>query len=236
MSNQYFQFKQFRVEQGDCAMKVSTDACIQGAWTPIHGNVKRVLDAGTGTGLLSLMLAQRAEDVIIDAIELDENAARQAKDNVKKSPWPERINIVQGDIRTYTFHEKYDLVICNPPFFRNSLLGDDEERNNARHTLTLTYEDLFALFEKVLIEDGYASVLLPTSEHEIWAALLKNKGWFINNLLFVQPRTDLQINRVLSLCSRRANSMVENKLVIYEEANKYTAAAAELLSPFYLNL
>src|SRR5205085_2984467 len=123
-SNSYFQFKQFRVQQEATAMKVSTDACIQGAWTPIEPFVKNVLDIGTGTGLLSLMVAQRNNHILIDAIELDENAAQQATENIHASPWGDRINIVNGDIRNYTFNRQYDLIICNPPFFQNSLLGD----------------------------------------------------------------------------------------------------------------
>lgn len=217
-------------------MKVSTDACIQGAWTPIEGYVKRVLDVGAGTGLLSLMLAQRNEGIMINGIELDENAARQAMDNVVASGWAGRINIVQGDIRDYVFHEKYDLIICNPPFFINSLLGDTEERNNARHTLNLNYEDILALFEKAMSEEGYASVLLPVQEYEVWKALLGKNAWFVNRTLFVKPRENRKANRVVSLCSRKAGNILKDELIIYEEANKYTTIAKQLLSPFYLNL
>ncbi len=217
-------------------MKVSTDACILGAWTPIEAHVNRVLDAGAGTGLLSLMLAQRSEGIMIDGIELDENAAMQAKGNVAASAWAERINIVQADIRNYVFHEKYDLIICNPPFFINSLLGDREERNNARHTLTLSYEDILALFEKALSEDGYASVLLPSPEYEVWKTLLSRNGWFINRVLLIKPRENMKANRVVSLCSRKASNVLEEELIIYKETNRYTKAATQLLSPFYLNL
>jgi tRNA1Val (adenine37-N6)-methyltransferase len=217
-------------------MKVSTDACIQGGWTPIEEHVKRVLDIGTGTGLLSLMLAQRNKDIIIDAIELDEHASRQAEENIANSLWAERINVVQADVRDYVFSEKYDLIICNPPFFRNSLLGDSEERNNARHALTLSYEDILRVFENVLSKTGYASVLLPIAEYEIWKVLLRKRGWFIAEELFVQPRENMNVNRVVGLCSRGAKDVVQEKLVIYEEGNKYTVAAARLLSPFYLNL
>ncbi|MGN6568280.1 MAG: tRNA1(Val) (adenine(37)-N6)-methyltransferase, partial [Flavipsychrobacter sp.] len=142
MSNQYFQFKQFRIEQDKCAMKVSTDACIQGAWTPIHDHVRHVLDIGTGTGLLSLMLAQRDPRMHIDAVELDEQAATQAKENIVSSPFSERIDIIHGDAKEYQANQQYDLIICNPPFFQNSLLGDNSKRNTARHTLSFSYEDL----------------------------------------------------------------------------------------------
>lgn len=133
MSNSYFQFKQFRVEQDRCAMKVTTDACIQGAWTPVLPSVKNVLDVGTGTGILALMLAQKNSEITVDAIEVDKDAAGQARANVAGSPWRERINILEGDVRNYPFDKRYDLIITNPPFFSNSLLGDDVNKNLARH-------------------------------------------------------------------------------------------------------
>src|SRR5688500_11779251 len=129
MANQYFQFKQFSIQQDRCAMKVSTDACIQGAWTPIADNVKDVLDIGAGTGLLSLMLAQRNYDIRIDAVELDVEAAQQAKENVASSPWKDRVEVIQADVTQHSFTKLYDMVICNPPFFNNSLLGDTDTRN-----------------------------------------------------------------------------------------------------------
>src|SRR4051812_43889814 len=111
MSNSWFRFKQFTIEQGNCAMKVTTDACIQGAWTAVLPQVKRVLDIGAGTGLLSLMLAQRVPGIIIDAIEYDAAAAAQARDNAIASPWKESINIIEADVCSYGFTHKYDLII-----------------------------------------------------------------------------------------------------------------------------
>src|SRR4051812_8170670 len=117
MSNSYFQFKRFRIDQGSCAMKVTTDACIQGAWCPISPDVKAVLDIGAGTGLLSLMLAQRNDDICIDAIEYDKDAAIQAAGNVLASGWRDRISILYADVRDHRFARRYDLIISNPPFF-----------------------------------------------------------------------------------------------------------------------
>jgi len=217
-------------------MKVSTDACLQGAWTPIGANVKQVLDAGAGTGLLSLMLAQRNHDIEIDAIELDDNAANQAKENILNSPWAERINVINADIRNYNFKRKYDFILCNPPFFQNSLLGDNVERNNARHTLTLNYTDIIMLMENVLADDGYASVLLPYTELERWQDLLNDKGWPITKQLIVQPRAELKANRVVTICSRKQEGFIDERLTIYTQENKYSGDAVKLLAPFYLNL
>ena len=236
MGNSYFQFKQFKIEQDQCAMKVSTDACIQGAWMPIGPEVKRVLDAGAGTGLLSLMLAQRNKDIQIDAIELDEKASVQAKENVSSSPWSERINVINGDAREYPFEKKYDLLVCNPPFFQNSLLGENPERNNARHTLTFEYGDLVKLMGGTVNEEGYASVLLPYSEMEQWLELLKNNKWNVVKALLIRPRVELKVNRVICICSRTAEALDEEMLIIYSEQNKYSEDTVALLSPFYLNL
>jgi tRNA1Val (adenine37-N6)-methyltransferase len=138
LGNSYFQFKQFTVHQGDCAMKVTTDACIQGAWTPVQKDEVRILDIGAGTGLLSLMLAQKAPNAIVDAVELNEQAATQAGQNFAGSPWADRLNVICSDIQGYRATHKYDLIISNPPFFNNSLKGPEASRNNARHTTALT--------------------------------------------------------------------------------------------------
>ena len=236
MSNSWFQFKQFRVQQDRCAMKVSTDACIQGAWTPVAKGVRNVLDIGTGTGLLSLMLAQRNNDIYIDAIELDETAAMQARENMEASPWRGRIKVFQGDVRIFPFDKQYDMVICNPPFFNNSLLGDSEERNNARHTLSLAYEDLLDVLSKVLMPEGYASILLPYAEHQQWEMLLEKNGWGINRKLLVQPRSGSLPNRVVSICTKDSQQAVTEGLIIYEGQHEYTAEAKELLKAFYLRL
>jgi tRNA1Val (adenine37-N6)-methyltransferase len=237
MSNQYFQFKQFKVAQDRCAMKVSTDACIQGAWTPIDNEAKSALDIGTGTGLLSLMLAQRNGNLIIDAVELDKAAAEQAKENAAVSPWAERINILQGDVKEYSFAQRYDMVICNPPFFYNSLLSENILRNTARHTVTLSYNDLFISLDRVVSANGYASIMLPVTEHEAWGYILKQNRWHIHRRLFVQPKETALPNRVISVCGRTLpEEVIDEKLVIYKEQNEYTPEATELLSPFYLKL
>jgi len=237
MSNQYFQFKQFKIEQDKCAMKVSTDACIQGAWTPIYESVKRVLDMGAGTGLLSLMLAQRAPQIYIDAVELDEHAAIQATENIAASPWTERINLAQADIKVYVAEEKYDLIICNPPFFKNSLLGDDSKRNVARHTIALSYEDLLNSCKARLATGGSASVLLPYSEYQYWQTLIAQHGWQETAQLMIRPRRDLAVNRVVSVIQQNGNSAIKTQeLTIYEQAGVYTEAFKQLLAPFYLHL
>lgn len=237
MSNSYFRFKQFTVQQDRSAMKVSTDACIQGAWTPCFENVKKVLDVGAGTGLLSLMLAQRFDKVSIDAVELDENAASQAAENVTASPWGGRINIIHGDATQFEFQGLYDMVICNPPFFRNSLKGTGNERNMARHDMTLGYEDLLGVLNTTLDANGYACVLLPYTEHLFWEQLLAGNGWHVFHKLVVSPRATLQPNRVVSLCRRGRHIKTQHEhLCIYNIGQSYTGEFRQLMAPFYLQL
>lgn len=229
--------KQMRIEQADCAMKVSTDACILGAWTPILPNIKTVLDIGTGTGLLSLMLAQRADSVEIDALEIDSQAAAQARQNVSDSPFSKQINIVHTDAKKWEASKKYDLIISNPPFFTKSLKGDNEQRNAARHNDDFTQDDLCKMIFENLSDTGYASVLLPVSEKEKWLKVAAQNGLFQIACLSLQPYETSKANRNIWICSKLSSEKLsENKLIIYRSPGVYTVEFTELLRPFYLNL
>ncbi len=234
--NSFFQFKQFKIEQNKCAMKVSTDACIQGAWSDVPLTAKRVLDIGTGTGLLSLMLAQKNCDIIIDAVEINSDAAYQAKENFIASPWAKRLRVIEVDIKSFEQGGQYDYIICNPPFFNNSLQSLVAARNVARHTSELSYIQLLDTISSLLSAKGSASILLPIAEHDIWEDLLRQYGWCINKQLDIQPLPYKPKNRVVSICSRKFSVKQQETLCIYEEPGKYTEAFAKLLSPYYLNL
>ena len=236
MSNNYFQFKQFRVEQEFCAMKVTTDACIQGAWTPILPDVKHVLDVGAGTGLLSLMMAQRSKDVIIDGIEFDKSAAGQAIENANTSFWKDRIKILEGDVRNFNVQNKYDLIISNPPFFNNSLLSDKDSKNMARHTLSLSYSDLLKVLDTHLKEDGYTSIMLPYTEYQEWEKLLAENEWFEFGRLRVRHGITAPVKRVVGLFGRKKIAVIDEQELVIRDDDNYTPAFIELLSPFYLNL
>jgi tRNA1Val (adenine37-N6)-methyltransferase len=218
-------------------MKVSTDACIQGAWVPVADNVQYILDIGAGTGLLSLMLAQRtAAHVQIDALELDADAAMQAGENIAHSPWKDRVHVIAADARTYVFDKKYQLIVCNPPFFNNSLLGPDDNRNSVRHTLSLSYHDLFNIINNVLDVNGTAAVLLPAAEHATWEGIVKAHGWSFSRILQVYPKSGGAYNRVISICCREAADTTTEILQIYADRGTYTPAFTALLEPYYLKL
>lgn len=237
MSNNWFQFKEFRIDQGQCAMKVTTDACIQGAWTLLPTQTKRILDIGTGTGLLALMLAQRSENTMIDAVEYDTTAAEQAKENVSHSPWRKRISVRCNDIRDYDSPEKYDLIICNPPFFDNALLGPQHEKNRARHTIALSKEELAAAIVKHLAPEGHVSILLPVPEYRYWQSVAEAYGLYPQELLLIRHRPASEPKRIVAIMSRKqAGKSSEHQLTIMQENSTYTDQFNELLRPFYLNI
>lgn len=238
MSNTWFQFRQFRIAQEHCAMKVSTDACILGAWTPVLPPVRYILDIGTGTGLLALMLAQQtAETVWIDAVEIDPAAARQAAENIAASPWKHRMAVREDDAITWLPPHRYDLIITNPPFFSNSLPAKDVRRHMARHDDTLSQEKLFAFLRNHLHEDGYAAVLLPVPASQMLEAVILQYGWYIRHRLCIHPAEHIPPNRVVLLFGAKQNGEKtgESTMPIRTVTGSYTAAFRALMQPFYLD-
>lgn len=161
MSNPYFQFKQFTVRHDKCAMKVGTDGVLLGAWVPVQ-NTKRILDVGTGSGLISLQLAQRNPKALITSIEIDPAAAAQAQENIQSSPWNDRMEIICCDFRNYNPEHKFDLIVSNPPYFVDALKCPDNQRCTARHTSDLNYELLFGHSTHILSEQGIIGIIIPS--------------------------------------------------------------------------
>jgi tRNA1Val (adenine37-N6)-methyltransferase len=236
MSNAYFAFKQFIVHQDRCAMKVSTDACIQGAWTPVPQGAKRVLDIGAGTGLLSLMIAQRAPGVHIDAIELDAAAAEQAAENVAGSPFSAQIDVRQGDATALQPSKPYDLIICNPPFFRNSLQGPDAARRAARHGRSLNAGSIVTLILAHLAPGGAACLMWPQSEQEAFRLQARSQGLYLRSRLLVRDRAGSRINRAIGMYGLQAAEPEDHELVIKQADGSYTSDFTRMLAPFYLHL
>jgi len=236
MSNSWFQFKQFTVHQERSAMKVSTDACIQGAWTPLAPEVKTVLDIGTGTGLLALMLSQRQNRLVIDAAEIEPAAYQQAKQNMDNSPFSEGIHVHHTDIRYWDKPSKYDLLICNPPFFSNSLRSTDTQRRLARHDDSFSREDMALAIKRLMNPEGSASILLPATEQQDWETLLHLHQLQLQQRLLIRPYAHSKVNRVVSICNSSGRTAPDEELVIYRQPGQYTASFAALMQPFYLGL
>ncbi len=237
MSNTWFQFRQFRIEQDKCAMKITTDACIQGAWTPIIEQAAKVLDIGTGTGLLSLMLAQRSTSISIDAVEYDEAAAKQATDNVSSSGWSDRIKVLHQDIREYKSDAPYDLIICNPPFYTDSLLSESDAYNLARHSVSLNRHELATAITANLANDGQLSILLPIAEYKVWKELAAGYGLYELKCLHILHRPGATAKRVVSIMGRKTDVVPGiSTLTIKGDTDQYTPQFAALLCAFYLQL
>ena len=230
MSNDFFQFKQFIVRQDLCAMKVGTDGTLLGAWA--RGG-ERILDIGTGTGLIALMMAQRFDKAIVDAIDIDEGACAQARRNAAESPFGDRINVCNKSLQEFAEQEtdkRYDSIVSNPPYFVHSLKAPDERRSMARHAETLSYYDLMKCSANMLSENGEISVVIPFDcrKHLEEAAILS--GLFSSRICAVKTKPEKAPKRYLLAFTKRPTTVVQEELVI--GSDEYV----EMMKDFYLKL
>ncbi|CAA9274787.1 MAG: tRNA(1)(Val) (adenine(37)-N(6))-methyltransferase [uncultured Cytophagales bacterium] len=236
MPNSYFQFKQFRVEQGRAAMKVCTDACVLGAYAGVDG-AARILDVGTGTGLLALMVAQRNAEARIDAVEVDEGACAQATDNANASPWAGRIRVIRGRIQDYDPGIRYDLILSNPPFYENHLKRPAAAQNVALHGEALSLPELAAAVHRLLGPAGRFVVLLPPYQAGRLEALLFAFHLFPADHLHLHDRPGAPpIRRITTYTSTSPDPCRETELFIRDATGAYTDDFVRLLKPYYLYL
>jgi tRNA1Val (adenine37-N6)-methyltransferase len=236
MPNSYFKFKQFTIWQEHCAMKVGTDGVLLGAWTDTKG-AGRILDIGTGSGLIALMLAQRS-DGIIDAIEIDESAVRQANDNFNASPWKSRINGIHCSFQNFDkMSVKYNIIVSNPPYFSDCLPAPDLKRTIARHNAQLSTIDLIDGVVKLLHAEGRFSIILPVNEFEIFKTLAEKGNLFENRRTLILPSPDKPVKRILSEWSFQNKSKLINSLVIEQYGrHRYSEEFIALTREYYLKL
>lgn len=215
-------------------MKVCTDACVLGAYADV-GMVGRLLDIGTGTGLLALMAAQRNPTAIIDAVEIDDQAVDQARENVSASPFAERIRVVQGRIQDFSAVKIYDRILTNPPFYTNHLRSPDAAVNRALHTDELPFPELIAAVVRLLKTDGQWWVLLPPYETEQLTKLAGEVGLVPIKRLSLQHHAQKPVFRVVTGFSFATKQRIDEELNIYEsDGRTYTADFRALLRDFYL--
>ncbi len=231
-----FRFKQFVVRQQQCAMKVGTDGVLLGSWcrVPVEG---RVLDVGTGTGLLALMVAQRSLKVDITALEIDREASLQAMENCQKSPWRERIKVLHTSLQEFgeMSADRFDMVVCNPPYFDRSLRCPDKKRTTARHSETLSFDDLLHFSVVLLKKEGSLSVVLPEKESEVFKDKAVEKGLFLCRQMNVLPTPKKDVKRRLMEFSFEKKELEARNLVIETERHIYTEEYKNLTQDFYLN-
>ncbi len=242
-SIQMFTFKQFIIQQDRTAMKVCTDACVLGAYADVAGT--RILDIGTGTGLLALMSAQRNQKAIVDAVEIDDAAFGQATENVAASPFANRIQVVHKRIQDFQSESGYDRILTNPPFFTNHLRSPDAALNRALHTDEMPFSELIEAVVRLMKPDGQWWVLLPPYEAEKLADLAKKTGLRSFKRLLIRHHAQKVPFRVITGFSFENPLMPDETLTIHELSGRpepsvagpketYTAEFRSLLRDFYL--
>ena len=231
MSTPNFRFKQFTIWHDKCAMKVGTDGVLLGAWTPlpntVHPTPYTILDVGTGSGLIARMLMQRCPEAEVEGIDIDEAAVEQARENGVKASCA-RLQEWQGGT--------YNLIVSNPPYFQNSLKNPDKGRELARHTDSLSYEELIAHSVRQLAEDGQLALILPAEAETAIREIATQHGLFLTHITRVFSKENKPVRRVLMSFQLSAISIqpIEDTLVLEDEKGGRSAAYSELCKEFYL--
>ena len=234
MPNPHFQFKQFTVRQDRSALKVGTDGLLLGAWTDYSG-AKRILDIGTGTGLLALIAAQRNPEAMIDAVEIDDASAEQAAENAAASPWAERIRVHRMDARRMKASEPYDIIICNPPFYPGEMSSADERVGVAKHSAGLAFDELTGLVDRLLAQRGRWNVILPKNRVLDFDGQAEQAGLKASRQCDVRYLASKPPKRVLFEL-RRGEQATTNEEITVEESGPldYSGKYRELLSDLML--
>lgn len=253
MPNNYFQFKQFTVQQEKAALKVSTDSCLFGAWVAeevrsmkyevrsadkslaTHHSPLTILDIGAGTGLLMLMLAQKC-NALIDGVEIDTPSYEQANENIVASPWKDRLKLFHADVKQFIFSKKYDLIISNPPFYEGDLKSGVAHRNVAMHDEGLKLDELITVVDANLNEDGNFAVLLPFQRAAYMIALAEPLHLYLQKHVEVRQSVKHGFFRSMLLFSRKKAEPVIEELAIKDASNQYTNEFICVLKDYYLHL
>jgi len=232
-----FTFQQFKVCQENAAMKVGTDGVLLGAWTPVDHQPLRILDVGTGTGLVALMLAQRIGAGMIDALEIDEPGCVDARQNFEMSPWSDRLNLHHISFQDFSekVAVKYDLIVSNPPFFNSGLKNPCHRKATARHSEALNQEDLLNGVLCNLADDGRFSLILPVADYEAFRGKASRAGLYESRRLLVKPTPDKPVKRVVSLWSKSfSTELVSEEMVLELSRHYYSEYYKSLTDDFYL--
>lgn len=231
-----FRFKQFAIQQQHSAAKVGTDGVLLGAWAPLDHHPKTVLDIGAGTGLISLMIAQRAEKSEITALEIDEKAYQECGSNFKTSPWAERLHIEHSSLQDFKTSKKFDLIISNPPFYTETYFAKDIIRNRARNAQHLPFETLMHSTSGLLSKTGVFSVIIPFKEEKNLIQLAEKHELFPFRVLHVKGNLNSPFKRSLLAFSKWSQNMDIQTLIIEKERHHYTKEYIELTKDFYLKM
>lgn len=238
MANPYFRFKQFTVYHDKCAMKVGTDGVLLGAWAGTE-NRMTILDVGTGTGLIALMMAQRSPAASLWAVDNEASALAQAKQNIDNSPFSDRITLVDSSFQLFARQTaiRFDLIVSNPPYFADSLLPPEEQRAQARHSVTLSLDELLFSSRSCLAESGILSLILPYSRSDELEMLCEKHAFHLKRKIIVLPLPNALPKRILvDLTMQQTCQSVTRSLTIEESRHHYSRAFTDLVRDFYLYL
>jgi tRNA1Val (adenine37-N6)-methyltransferase len=235
MSNKYFEFKKFTIHQDRCAMKVGTDGTLLGAWASAPAQSRYILDIGTGTGLIALMMAQRYPEAQIVGIDIDDAAVAQATENVAASPFAERISILKQDVTSYNPEMQFDAIVSNPPYFVDSLTCPDEQRSIARHAVTLTFEALIKSAYRLLKTEGTFSVVIPTEMRSKLEASARLEGFFISKVCCIKTTPKKPSKRqLIEFTKAPVKELVISEGILETSPNTRSDWYQKLTNDFYI--
>lgn len=236
--NKPFQFKEFSVNQDQCAMKIGTDSVLLGAWTTLKNNPFSVLDIGAGTGVLSLMVAQRSRAQNIEAIEIDADAYEQCSENFENSSWSDRLFCYHASLLEFVeeVEDEFDLIVCNPPFYSEDYKTNNKARDLARFSDAMPFEHLIYAVANLLSVNGIFSVIIPFKEAENIVDLSSKIGLFLNRSLHIKGNPESDIKRSLLEFSFKENETETSELIIENSRHQYTEDYINLTKDFYLKM
>ena len=222
-------------------MKVGTDGVLLGAWCSLENNPKAILDIGTGTGIISLMLAQRSSATSIDGVEIDKSAFEQTVDNFENSDWSDRLYCYNISFQKFADESnneglKYDLIVSNPPFYKEDYITKNISRNKARFSQFLSFKELTQGVSKILSKSGFFSTIIPFKEESAFIGLAQQNSLFLNKLCRVKGNKNSEIKRCLLTFSFNKKATKETNLIIENSRHKYTKEYVELTNSFYLKM
>jgi tRNA1Val (adenine37-N6)-methyltransferase len=233
-----FKFKEFSVNQDQCAMKIGTDAVLLGAWASLEANPFAILDIGAGTGVLGLMLAQRSHAEVIDAIEIDDDAYEQCVDNFELSSWADRLFCYHASLEEFAeeIDDEYDLIICNPPFYAEDYKTENESRDLARFQDAMPFHHLLESVSVLLAPEGSFNVIIPFNEEDNFITLAKNVLLYPNNICRVKGNPETEVKRSMLTFSFSESETTTTELIIETDRHQYTQDYINLTKDFYLKM
>lgn len=235
MANDYFQFKQFTVHQQRCAMKVGTDGTLLGAWAHVPVTSARILDIGTGTGLIALMMSQRFPDASVIGIDIDQDAVSQAQENVAASPFASRITICHRNILDFEDTKGFDAIVSNPPYFVDALTCPDQQRTMARHTVSLTYEGLMRSAYRLLKPNGLFSLVIPSECRSSIEAEACLAGFFLTRVCMIRTTPKKESKRqLIEFLKYPKNELFIEEGIIEDAPNVRSSWYQQLTQDFYI--